>query len=53
MDAERRTNELYAKQGRNAQFKNKKERDTYLKKEMKDLENQIDAKKEQVFSLNF
>jgi structural maintenance of chromosome 3 (chondroitin sulfate proteoglycan 6) len=46
-DRTRRVNELYSKQGRSAQFKSKKERDAFLKSEVKQVDSQIAAKKEQ------
>ncbi len=47
MDSTRRINELYSKQGRNAQFKTKKERDAFLKKEIKEVEEQRAVQNEQ------
>jgi glutamyl-tRNA reductase len=44
----RRLSELYAKQGRNSRFKSIKERDATLKAEIKQIEQQIYAKKEPV-----
>eukprot|EP01116_Phalansterium_solitarium_P011947 TRINITY_DN2782_c0_g1_i1.p1 TRINITY_DN2782_c0_g1~~TRINITY_DN2782_c0_g1_i1.p1 ORF type:complete len:1237 (+),score=666.00 TRINITY_DN2782_c0_g1_i1:202-3912(+) len=45
---ERRIAELYAKQGRTAQFKSKKERDTFLRGEIKAIETQLTAKRAQL-----
>eukprot|EP00029_Vermamoeba_vermiformis_P008043 TRINITY_DN3656_c0_g1_i1.p1 TRINITY_DN3656_c0_g1~~TRINITY_DN3656_c0_g1_i1.p1 ORF type:complete len:1231 (-),score=557.87 TRINITY_DN3656_c0_g1_i1:31-3723(-) len=45
---ERRVQELYAKQGRNAQFSSKKARDDWIKKEVKELEAAVNTKKKQL-----
>eukprot|EP01114_Cavostelium_apophysatum_P016736 TRINITY_DN4818_c0_g1_i6.p1 TRINITY_DN4818_c0_g1~~TRINITY_DN4818_c0_g1_i6.p1 ORF type:complete len:998 (-),score=422.06 TRINITY_DN4818_c0_g1_i6:73-3066(-) len=50
-NAERRVSELYAKQGRSAQFKTKKERDSFLKNEIKQIEGQIANNREQIATL--
>jgi chromosome segregation ATPase len=42
---------LYAKQGRNARFKNQKERDSWLKAESKQLDSQCIEQREQVHLL--
>lgn len=47
-DSTRQVNQLYAKQGRKSQFKSVKERDTFIKKEIKQIDEQIKAKKAQV-----
>lgn len=51
IDCERRVNDLYSKQGRSARFSNKKERDAWIKKEIKQVDRTIDAQKEQIESL--
>lgn len=50
--SERRVNELYAKQGRSAQFKTKKDRDAFLKGEIKTIEDQLKDKKQQIDALS-
>jgi structural maintenance of chromosome 3 (chondroitin sulfate proteoglycan 6) len=50
--AQRRLNELYSKQNRKEQFKTKKERDTFLRGEIKKLEELLATKKPQVAELN-
>lgn len=47
-DIDRRVNQLYSKQGRSAQFKNKKDRDAHLNNEIKQLNTQIKALQDQV-----
>ena len=40
-ECNRKVNDLYGKQGRNSQFKTKKQRDDYLKNEIKEIEKQL------------
>jgi len=47
-DKTRQVNQLYAKQGRKSQFKNAKERDDFIKKEVTELNKQIKAKEKQI-----
>jgi structural maintenance of chromosome 3 (chondroitin sulfate proteoglycan 6) len=51
-ERERRVTELYSKQGRGAQFKTKKERDDWIKKEVKQIASQIAQQQEQVIHNN-
>jgi len=48
LDGDRRVNELYSKQGRSARFSSKKDRDTWIKKQVKELKQTIEGQKEQV-----
>lgn len=52
-DNNRRIGELYAKQGRSSQFATKKERDAWIKNEVKQIDSQLKAKTEQVSSESF
>ncbi len=45
---ERQINELYAKQGRSVRFTSKKERDAWIKREIKTLNQTISAQEQQV-----
>lgn len=51
IDCERRLNDLYSKQGRSTRFSNKRERDAWIKKEIKQVENTINAQKQQIATL--
>nr|QIC49990.1 structural maintenance of chromosomes protein 3 [Actinia equina] len=48
---ERRRTELYAKQGRKNQFSSKEERDKWIKKEMRSLNNAVSKKESQIQAL--
>ena len=50
-ELERRQEEIFAKQGRMKQFKNKSERDAHLMKEIKQLETHIDAENKSIDKL--
>lgn len=49
--AEQRRKELYAKQGRGNQFRNREERDTWIKSELKTLQRGIQDKETQIVNL--
>lgn len=49
--SEQRCKELYAKQGQKDQFKNKEERDMFLRKEIKFIDSQLDENKKQITGL--
>jgi len=49
--AERKAESLYSKLGRTAQFKSKKERDAFLEKEIKTMQQQIEAYKKNILQL--
>ncbi|TPX67208.1 hypothetical protein SpCBS45565_g03913 [Spizellomyces sp. 'palustris'] len=49
--AELERDTLYSKQGRNAQFRTKAERDTYLRKEIKNVQDTITSQSQQVTQL--
>lgn len=49
--SEQRCKELYAKQGQKDQFKNKEERDMFLRKEIKFIDSQLDENKKQINGL--
>ncbi len=44
--------DLYAKQGRGSQFTSKEERDKWIKKELKSLDQAINDKKRQIAAIN-
>jgi structural maintenance of chromosome 3 (chondroitin sulfate proteoglycan 6) len=51
IDCERRVNDLYSKQGRSTRFTNKKERDAWIKKEIKLVDRTIEVQKQQIEDL--
>jgi structural maintenance of chromosome 3 (chondroitin sulfate proteoglycan 6) len=51
IDCERRVNDLYSKQGRSSRFTNKKERDAWIKKEIKLVDRTIEVQKQQIEAL--
>lgn len=51
MTNERKSQDLCSKQGRISQFKSQKERDNYINQEIRSMTNAINAKKEQIKSL--